>query len=168
MKGKAVKLKLKAKQGGFTLVELLVAVAILGAIGGALSMAIVTVIKTTDSTKDESVILQQVQNAGYWISRDVQMAEDVSPGEGGSLVTVNQADGEVAYVFDGTTLKRQLGGQETLVAQYIVVADTSFVDDTEVGVDRFTKYKLTITASRGEAEVERVYEIAKRMPDEPE
>jgi len=168
MKGKAVKLKLKAKQGGFTLVELLVAVAILGAIGGALSMAIVTVIKTTDSTKDESVILQQVQNAGYWISRDVQMAEDVSPGEGGGLVTVNQADGEVGYVFDGTTLKRQpFGGQETVVAQYIVVEDTTFVDDTEAG-DALKKYKLTIKASRGEAEVERVYEIAQRISDASE
>jgi len=163
-----MKLKLKAKQSGFTLVELLIAVAILGAISGALSMAIVTIMKTTDSTKDQAVILQQVQNAGYWISRDVQMAEDVSPGVGGALVTVNQADGEVAYVFDGTTLKRQpFGGQETVVAQYIVEEDTSFVDDTEAG-DALSKYKLTITASRGEAEVERVYEIAKRIPDESE
>jgi len=159
-----MKLNLKGKQSGFTLVELLIAVAILGAIGGALSMAIVTIMKTTDSTKDQAVILQQVQNAGYWISRDVQMAEDVSPGAGGALVTVNQADGEVAYVFDGTTLKRQLGGQETLVAQYIVVEDTSFVDDTEAG-DARNKYRLTITASRGEAEVERVYEITQRVSD---
>jgi len=164
-----MKLKLKAKQSGFTLVELLIAVAILGAISGALSMAIVTIMKTTDSTKDQAVILQQVQNAGYWISRDVQMAEDVSPGVGGALVTVNQADGEVAYVFDGTTLKRQpFGGQETVVAQYIVEEDTSFVDDTETGVDRFTKYKLTIKARRGEAEVERVYEIAQRISDASE
>lgn len=163
-----MKLNLKARQGGFTLVELLIAVAILGAIGGALSMAIVTIMKTTDSTKDQAVILQQVQNAGYWISRDVQMAEDVSPGGGGALVTVNQADGEVAYVFDGTTLKRQpSGGQETLVAQYIVEEDTSFVDETEAG-DALSKYKLTVTACRGEAEVERVYEIAKRIPDESE
>jgi len=164
-----MKLKLKAKQSGFTLVELLIAVAILGAISGALSMAIVTIMKTTDSTKDQAVILQQVQNAGYWVSRDVQMAEDVSPGVGGALVTVNQADGEVAYVFDGTTLKRQpFGGQETVVAQYIVEEDTSFVDDTETGVDRFTKYKLTIKARRGEAEVERVYEIAQRISDASE
>ncbi|MBL7208561.1 MAG: type II secretion system protein [Dehalococcoidia bacterium] len=167
-----MKLNLKGKQNGFTLVELLVAVAILGAIGGALSTAITYIIRGSDRTKDQAVILQQVQNAGYWISRDVQMAVDVTPGGGGALVTVDQTDGVndyvVAYVFDGTTLKRQLGGQQTLVAQYIVEGDTSFVDDTEVGVDRFTKYKLTIKASRGEAEVERVYEIAKRMPDESE
>lgn len=166
-----MKLNLKGKQSGFTLVELLVAVAILGAIGGALSTAITYIIMGSDRTKDQAVILQQVQNAGYWISRDVQMAVDVTPGGGGALVTVDQVDGGgayvVAYVFDGTTLKRQLGGQQTLIAQYIVKVKTSFVDDTEVG-DALSKYKLTITASRGEAEVERVYEIAKRMPDESE
>jgi len=158
-----MKLNLKGKQRGFTLVEVLVAIAILGAISGALSTAIVAIVKTSDVSKDWAVVLRQVQNAGYWISRDVLMAQDVSPGAGGALVRVDYADGQVDYVLDGGTLMRQpSGSQEILIAEYIVAA--AFEQDSEID----NKYTLTIKAARGEAEVERSYEVMQRVPGEPE
>jgi len=159
-------MKLKRKESGFTLVELLIATAILGTITGALSMAIVAVMKTSDVSKDWAVSLQQVQNAGYWISRDVLMAQDVSPEPtSGVLVRLDLDGSQVDYVFDGSMLKRQLdGSQEILIAEYIVQGDTTFEEDTEVD----SKYKLTIKASRGEAEVERSYEATQRIPGESE
>ena len=159
-------MKLKRKESGFTLVELLIATAILGTITGALSMAIVAVMKTSDVSKDWAVSLQQVQNAGYWISRDVLMAQDVSPEPAsGVLVRLDLDGSQVDYVFDGSMLKRQLdGSEEILIAEYIVQGDTAFEEDTEVD----SKYKLTIKASRGEAEVERSYEATQRIPGESE
>ena len=89
----------------------------------------------------------------------------------GVLLTLewDDSDGthyEVDYVFDGDELRRQLNGGSpgTFIAEYIVEADTSFEEDLAVD----NKYKLTIKASRGEAEVERSYVVTPRPEPSPE
>ena len=62
---------------GFTFVELLVVVGIVALIASAASMATVQVINVTKRSNDHITVVRQVQNAGYWISRDALMAETV-------------------------------------------------------------------------------------------
>ncbi len=66
------------KQDGFTLIELLVAVAITGLISLGLMMAVFQVVSGNLSTSGEMKVIREVQNAGYWISHDTQMAQQVS------------------------------------------------------------------------------------------
>lgn len=68
---------MKTKQMGFTLVELAVAVAIMGAIGATAAMAVNQVSRGTEYSNNSITAVQQVKNAGYWISRDVQKAHSV-------------------------------------------------------------------------------------------
>jgi len=161
------KMKLKAKEKGFTLIEVLVVLAILGAITGVMSMTITMIMRISPQSNDRAIVLRQVQNAGHWISRDVLMAQTVTPEPvSGTLLSLEWDDWEgnhyvVDYVFDGNTLKRQLNGAPgILIAEYIVVDDTSFEMDDEAD----NEYKLIIKASHGEAEVERSYEISQRAP----
>ncbi len=67
------------KQGerGFTLVELLIASAIIAVIGSAAAAATFQVVRGTENNNDRITAIRQVHNAGYWISRDTQMAERV-------------------------------------------------------------------------------------------
>ena len=167
-------MKLKGNQKGFTLIEVLVTVGILGAIMGVLSMTVISIMTITPRTNDWAIALGQVQNAGYWISRDVLMSQIVTPAQnpGDPLVALEWNDGggthyEVDYVFisgdSGEELRRQLNGASPgiLIAQYIVEVDTSFEEDAVVD----DKYNLTVKASCGEAEVERVYQVTPR-PDQ--
>ena len=66
---------IKRDQRGFTLIELLVALAIVALIAGAAVMTIFQVINVTKSSNDRMTVIRQVQNAGYWISHDTQMAQ---------------------------------------------------------------------------------------------
>lgn len=63
---------------GFTYIELIIALAIIVLVSGAASLAIFQVFKGTGRNNDYLTAAHQVQNAGYWISRDTQMAQSVN------------------------------------------------------------------------------------------
>lgn len=64
-------------QRGFTIIELLIAVALTGIVAGATTTTIVQVFDGSARTSNHMTAVRQVQNAGYWVSRDAQMAETV-------------------------------------------------------------------------------------------
>jgi len=59
---------------GFTSVELLVATAIIALIAGGATMTIAQAFEGTERNNNHVTAVNQVQNAGYWISHDAQMA----------------------------------------------------------------------------------------------
>ena len=153
---------------GFTLIEVLVVVGILGAIMGVMAMTIMTIMIVSPKSNDQVIALRQVQNAGYWISRDVLMAKEVSTTETGVFLAIDW-DGSgynINYVFDDDgELRRELNGASpgALIAEYIVGVgtDTTFVPDSD------NKYTLTVKASHGDADVTRVYEVSPRPEPNP-
>ena len=68
------------KQGekGFSYIELIITVAIITLVSGAAAIAIFQVFKGTERNNDYITAVHQVQSAGYWISRDAQMAQSVT------------------------------------------------------------------------------------------
>ena len=60
---------------GFTLVEVLVCLSILGFITTGLTMSINTIFKDSNLIVRETVSLRQVQNAGFWVTKDIQRAK---------------------------------------------------------------------------------------------
>ena len=64
-------------QKGFTLIELLIAIAITGIITGGATMTIFQVFSGNTRSTNHMIAVRQVQNAGYWVSHDVQMAQSV-------------------------------------------------------------------------------------------
>jgi len=167
-------------QQGFTLIELIVAIAITALIIGVIVMSIFQVFTVNALSSNHMKAVRQVQNAGYWISRDTLMAQDVSPfpdADGFPLDVSWQEFGtedvgdatlhEVTYtLLVNGDLKRSHsvdggGPSEIVVAQYIESALTSCVWD-----DDADKLTLTVTATVGtwpQVETEaRVYEIVPR------
>jgi prepilin-type N-terminal cleavage/methylation domain-containing protein len=159
------------KEKGFTLIEVVVGLAITSIITVAMGMTITTLVTNSQGTTDRSTALRQVQNAGYAISRDVQMAENVTPdGTSGFPLTLDipidtdeNNDYSVDYLFDGDKLKRQVYDssdtliKENIVAEYIDVDETTFIALS------LNTYELNIRASTGEAVTERSYQIEQRL-----
>ena len=162
---------MKRWEKGFTLLEMLIVLAITGVIVGPLTMATISLLTNPQRSADLNVVLSQVQSAGHWISRDVQMSRTVTPGGSTGLepltLTIPVSDDAnddltVKYLFDGNKLKREVRDastliSETLIANFVDTADTSFVD---LGSGL---YKLTIKASRSETAITRGYEVGQRV-----
>ncbi len=163
------------KQGekGFTLIEVVAGLAIMAVIVGGIGATTTTIVKNYRQAAEQNIILPRVQNAGYWISRDVQMASGITPGDpNGFALSLDipidedpNNDYGIEYLFDGNKLKRKVYDSsqtlvsETLIADYIDTDNTTFST-----VDAVTgHYKLTVTAAEDAAQVTRSYEIKQRI-----
>ncbi|MFC1978263.1 type II secretion system protein J [Chloroflexota bacterium] len=167
---------MKQRQRGFTLIEILVATGIAGAIVVAVAMTITTLLSNYQQPSSQQILLQQVQNAGYQMPRDIQMSTDVTLGDSnGFPVTINipvdqdeNNNYDVEYLFDSDNLKRKqydnLGSliAETLVARYVDTDNTTF-ESPSAGL-----YKLTVRVFLDEETVTAFYEAQQRLTTEAE
>jgi prepilin-type N-terminal cleavage/methylation domain-containing protein len=161
-------MKLKTTEKGFTLIEVVIALALAGAIMGVMSASISTILRTTAQNDEWNVNLRQVQNAGHWITNDALMAQAVSTNTTGVFLSLkwsdwnnissNQYNNNIQYVLSGGTLTRSLnGGPAILISQYIVSNNTTCTWDT-------TLQQLTvhIRASEAKRYADGTYQIRPR------
>ena len=147
-------------QKGVTLPELVVALAIVGLIAGITTMVIFQVFTGNISASNHMTAVRQVQNAGYWISHDTQMAQSVVPAadpDGFPLSlswTGWYGDTHTAtYTIKNEEIWRNYDGQRSRVAQYVDSANCEFTDGALV---------FTVTATVGTQSETRVYEVIPR------
>ena len=170
--------RINKNQKGFTLIELIVAIAITGLITGGLAVSIFQVFDVNARNSNSMLAVRQVQNAGSWISHDTQMAQNVNTEDDTDtpeteVLTLTWAeyddDGDeyqVVYTVVDDELKREHYTNRainpdpdatTMVAQYINSTETQFANG---------KLTLTITATLGgwrqSVSETRVYEIIPR------
>ena len=106
---------LRRHQGGLTLVELMIAIVLVGIVTGAITMVISDVFSASARTSNHMTAVRQVQSAEYWLSRDIRQAlaekVDLSPTDG-QLVVVEWPK------FDEATK-----GWHTIIVEYILSDD---------------------------------------------
>lgn len=68
---------MKPGKNGFTFIELAVAIGIASLVCSAASVAAVQVLRGTGRNSEHLATTRQLQNAGYWITRDAQRAQTV-------------------------------------------------------------------------------------------
>ena len=169
---------MKRCERGFTLIELLVVIALIALLSSGAGIAVVQSITVTKSSNDHMTVIRQVQNAGYWISRDALMAENVlvdnlTPSSF-LIITWTEWGYDEASIYHSVTysfqdmsdgvgkLKRTHwssagANEETLVAEYIYY-NPGAPDTTEAS---YTSPVLTvqITSSLGEANQTKEYRV---------
>jgi prepilin-type N-terminal cleavage/methylation domain-containing protein len=169
--------KLKKGQKGFSLVELVIVVALAGLVGAAITATAFQVFTFSTRLSNQMTAVRQVQQAGFWVSPDVMMAKNVTPGGcPDCLLTLNWTDGannehgviyRLVSMSPGglTRLQREhyIGtplalDSTTTVAEYIHPYQTSFVQVPGGGA-----YYFNVTATVGEQTETRVYEVKPRV-----
>ncbi len=169
-------------QRGFTLIELVIAIAITGIITGGITMTIFQVITGNIRTSNHMTAVRQVQSAGYWVSHDTQMAQLVESGaSSGFPLTLTWTEWgsenvthQVTYTLEDNKLWRghvisdnsTVDNQTGIMAQYIDPATScNFTDTDGDGIDDTLVLTVTATVGSGSPQEQsetRVYEVIPR------
>lgn len=164
-------------QRGFTLIEILVAIALVGLIAGGITAAIMQILTINTRASNHMIVVRQVQQAGKEVSKDALQSQNITCGGGsGFPLTFNWTDwedveNEVVYTLQdmpSSSGLKMLARNHTIngtmeatalpvVAQYIDPDQTSCVWDGDV-------LSFTVTATVGDQSETRIYEIEPR-PD---
>jgi len=171
---------MKQHEKGSTLLELIIALAIMVLVAGAAQAGIYQTAKTTESNAAHMTAVSQVQNAGYWIAHDARMAQGVVTDnltlpDFLLLSWIEQAscdDYKLTYTLENmaeSPLTKMLRHQyingvlssTTLVAQYIDPDSGNTSCEYNSGILTLT---ITATVDRGSStEIEtRIYRIVPR------
>ena len=164
--------KLSRRQKGFTLIELIVALAIASAIGVAITMTAHNMITIPAMSNDSNTAINQVRNAVNWINQDVQGANAVNAtpiAPGFFSISLQEWDSgtwtthTIIYSLEGTGLKElwrdyDSGTTRNLIAQFIDPENTSCSWDTNDN-DMLT---VTITATVENKTETRTFQVKPR------
>jgi len=173
---------MKPNEKGYTLIELLIAITIMVLASGAAGGAIFQIFKGMESNNDHMTAVRQVQNAGYYISRDAQMAqsvttENLTPPDFLIIKWTEWDDAgdpiyhSATYFFEDLTdgigkLMRNHwsdagADEETLIAQYIYY-DPDDVDDTSKASYQSPVLTVQLTALFEETQETKEYQVTHR------
>ncbi len=108
---------MKNREGGFTLVELLITLAITGIIFTVAGTAIHQLSTVSEYGNNKLAATHELQNAARWFYQDGQMA--VSADCGSDLSFTLSSGQTVTYSLDGRFLNRDDGGNIMTLAQNI-------------------------------------------------
>jgi prepilin-type N-terminal cleavage/methylation domain-containing protein len=107
-----LRVNFQADKRGFTLIELIVAVAIASILGLGVSTTVYQTLSVNASSTNRLVAVKQVENAVHYLSRDSQMAQDIQTGaEAGFPLILRWTEWEgtthrITYSFQGDQLRR--------------------------------------------------------------
>lgn len=171
---------MRRDEGGFALINLAVAIAISAVIAAGAGMTTAQILKGSQQNSDWMTAVRQAQNAGYWVSQDALMAQDINISDDPEtadeeFIIISWKDWETGDTHDirylwldsADSLKKlkrkqiirdkdglTTGNITTLVADNIYTADLSWQDGA---------WRLSVEAHSGEKSLTREYEISQRL-----
>ena len=175
---------MKLGEKGFTLIELIIAIAIIGVASGAASLAIFQTFKGIERNNNYMTVVRQVENAGYWLSRDALMADSINADNltppDFLVLTWREWDSDNKAIYHVATysfpfedlaggigkLKRThwtlaRGDEVTLVAKHIYYAPGDPDNTTKASYDT-PELIIRITALIGDDRETREYRVSRR------
>jgi hypothetical protein len=150
------------------MLEMAIALALAGILGVGITAFTIQTITETHRSNVHMQAVQQLENAGYWVSRDVQMAQTVTPGlNAGFPLQMSWADSsnntfEVTVTIDGTNIQRSLiknGGAPNLTPLADSINSTPALTNCTYVNGLLT---FNATATLGTWSESRTYHIMKR------
>lgn len=168
-----------SEQGGFTLLEVIVSLAIASFLVTSVSMAFMQITMITVQSRSHMQAVRQVQTAGYWVSRDSHMAKEVNPQPPQSSPV--ELPWQLTFTWEDITGASQYKAVYTITADQvlerayyindvqqggvIVIAEHIVSDWAQTYYDTSVAYGAVfgVTASVGGITETRVYDVLSRL-----
>lgn len=158
-----------ADQRGLTLVEMLIAIVLVGIITSGITMTVSHVMLRSSQTRYHMTAVRQVQSAGYWLSRDALQAQKMTapdtsseypPGTNFPLTLEWKWDDTDTIVIYYITTENRLQRNLTVITNGEVTRETTSLVaehiDANIDQDGDRRTRITLPATEGATAVFRV------------
>ena len=163
------------RQRGFTLVELLVVIAVIGLVTGVMAMMFSLVTKVSTTSTSQNIVLSQVQQAGSWLSRDIMSADNVTLYTSGTRLckigryqwngTDNITSAIIDYDITNNKLTRTVEpGQAQIIAQFISPHGSGTDLTASTLLTENNTYIFNVQSIYSTSSFSRVYKMNQRIP----
>ena len=159
-----------AGQRGYTMIEMIAGLALAGLLTVGLAAYLVGAMNVVDDSNDRTQSLMQVENAGFWVTRDVQMSENMTFGENAGFPwELRWKDTDynkyvVTYSVNGTDLTRSLFQSTDNSTRSVLVARDIDPAPASTNVSRSgDMVAFNVTSNAGGIAVNRVFTVQSRM-----
>ncbi len=115
-------------QRGFTIPELLIIIAVIGIIGGAMAPLVFQITNITGYGSDKMIAVHEIQHTSHWFTADVRAAKAATSGNG-SLNLVLHDDSQIDYLLVGSELYRTEAASTKLLARNVTELDFSVTNN---------------------------------------
>lgn len=158
-------------QKGFTFIEVIIVIAIVGMLAPVISGSIIQIIRGTDRNNTMVIALADIDHAASWLNQDLLMAQttnlvygqpaDLVVGGNVTLSWTDYYDGQATahqslYYLSGTRLMRNYDGQVANIASYISKAKFSRDASGKMVTFTLTSFPESVSG-RSETRTYRVY-----------
>lgn len=164
-------------QRGYTLIELLIVIAIGAFITGVMALMFNVITRISSSSMSQNIQLSQVQQAASWISRDILSADNVTPYASGTRLAKigryiwNGTDNiTTAYVYYDLNSSNQLlrtvgSGDARIVAQFISPIGSTGTSLLSENISENITFILTLESVYNNSPAfSGVYRVTRRVP----
>jgi len=157
------------KQNGMGMIEVIASLAIAGLLMTGATAFVFNTMTVTGNTQNRMHAIMQVENAGYWISRDIQMSDNFTLGENAGFPMqvmwrdIDQNEYEVTYSLNQTGIVRSLIKNEESPVQNLIAQNIN----TSASLTNLNSSDgllvLNITSSSEDIDISRMYKIKSRL-----
>jgi type II secretory pathway pseudopilin PulG len=156
-------------QKGYGLIEIIAGLALTGILVVGLTTFCIQTVTLSARAKNRMQAMTQVENAGYWVSRDVQMAENLTLGENAGFplqlawVDTYLDEYEVTYYVTEGQMKRSLVKNDEDPVQSLVMQSINSTPSLTYLSYADGLLTFNITSTYRNSDASRNYQIKKRL-----
>jgi prepilin-type N-terminal cleavage/methylation domain-containing protein len=157
------------KQKGYSLIEVILGIALAGILTSGITTFTVQTITENARSNNRMQATMQVENAGYWVSRDVQMSSNLTLGGAAGFplqLEWKDTDGsnyQVTLTLAGNQIKRSLVKNSQAPLQTVIAESVNSAPGLTNCVYSGGLLTFNVTATLGKVNVSRSYEVKKRL-----
>jgi prepilin-type N-terminal cleavage/methylation domain-containing protein len=156
-------------QAGYTLIELLVAIAISSVLAAGIAFTITQIFDNNTKATMQMEVIQDTTNSGFWLNKDALGAAAITTGENAgfplSLGHVDQDDNQhlIIYSISEDELIRSAYQNDDLISKMIIADHVDINENRTNCILEGNTLTVKITSTVSDASETRIYKITSRI-----
>ena len=151
------------------MIEIILGIALAGILTSGITTFTVQTVTESARSNNRMEATMQVENAGYWVGRDVQMSSNITLGQTAGFPLElrwqdeNGSNYLVTYALSGGQIKRSLAKDGQAALQTVIAESINSAPALTSCVYSSGLLTFNITSTLGKVTVSRSYEVKKRL-----